>query len=127
MHENERLTGVDVGRADVFRGAMWDTFAAFMTDYELLVTPTLADAAFPITQFAPDRLLGEPLRRQVLDWILTFPFNMLTTPAISVPAGFTSDGRPVGLQITGRQRADAAVLRAAANFERARPWAQHRP
>ena len=48
-------------------------------------------------------------------------------PAISVPAGFTSDGRPVGLQITGRQRADAAVLRAAANFERARPWAQHRP
>jgi aspartyl-tRNA(Asn)/glutamyl-tRNA(Gln) amidotransferase subunit A len=106
---------------------MWDTFAAFMTDYELLVTPTLADAAFPITQFAPDRLLGEALRRQVLDWILTFPFNMLTTPAISVPAGFTTDGRPVGLQITGRQRADAAVLRAAANFEQARPWAQHRP
>jgi aspartyl-tRNA(Asn)/glutamyl-tRNA(Gln) amidotransferase subunit A len=106
---------------------MWDTFAAFMTGYDLLVTPTLADAAFPITQFAPDRLLGEPLRRQVLDWVLTFPFNMLTTPAISVPAGYTADGRPVGLQITGRQRADAAVLRAAANFERARPWAQHRP
>jgi Asp-tRNA(Asn)/Glu-tRNA(Gln) amidotransferase A subunit family amidase len=127
MHEDERLTGVDVGRADVFRGVMWDTFAAFMADYELLVTPTLPDATFPITQFAPDRLLGEPLRRQVLDWILTFPFNMLTTPAISVPAGFTTDGRPVGLQITGRQRADAAVLRAAANFERARPWAQHRP
>jgi aspartyl-tRNA(Asn)/glutamyl-tRNA(Gln) amidotransferase subunit A len=127
MHEDERLTGVEVGRADVFRGAMWDTFAEFMTGYELLVTPTLADAAFPITQFAPDRLLGEPLRRQVLDWVLTFPFNMLTTPAISVPAGFTADGRPVGLQITGRQRADAAVLRAAANFERARPWAQRRP
>jgi aspartyl-tRNA(Asn)/glutamyl-tRNA(Gln) amidotransferase subunit A len=127
MHEVERLSGVDVARADVFRGAMWDTFTAFMAGYELLVTPTLADAAFPVTQFAPDRLLGEPLRRQVLDWVLTFPFNMMTTPAISVPAGFTSDGRPVGLQITGRQHADAAVLRAAANFERARPWAQHRP
>ncbi len=45
----------------------------------------------------------------------------LTTPAVSVPAGFTADGRPVGLQITGHQRAGAAVLRAAANFERARP------
>jgi Asp-tRNA(Asn)/Glu-tRNA(Gln) amidotransferase A subunit family amidase len=127
MHEAERLTGLDVARADVFRGAMWDTFAEFMTGYDLLVTPTLADATFPLTQFAPGRLLGEPLRRQVLDWILTFPFNMLTTPAISVPAGFTADGRPVGLQITGRQRADAAVVRAAASFERARPWAQHRP
>ena len=127
MHEAERLTGTDIGEADVFRGAMWDAFAEFMTGYDLLVTPTLADAAFPLTQFAPDRLLGKPLRHQVLDWILTFPFNMLTTPAISVPAGFTADGRPVGLQITGRQRADAAVLCAAANFERARPWAQHRP
>lgn len=127
MHEDERLTGVDIGRADVFRGAMWDTFRAFMAGYELLVTPTLTDAAFPITQFAPDRLLGEPLRRQVLDWVLTFPFNMMTTPAISVPAGFTSDGRPVGIQITGRMHADAAVLCAAANFERARPWAKLRP
>jgi amidase len=41
--------------------------------------------------------------------------------------GATSDGRPVGIQITGRMHADTAVLRAAANFERARPWAQHRP
>ncbi|TCK22100.1 amidase [Pseudonocardia endophytica] len=127
MHENERLSGVDVGRADVFRGAMWDTFSAFMNDYELLVTPTLADPAFPLTQFAPDRLLGTPLRRQALEWVLTFPFNMMTTPAISVPAGFTSDGRPVGLQITGRMHADSAVLCAAAHFERARPWAPHRP
>lgn len=127
MHELEGLSAVDVARADVFRGAMWDTFTAFMADYDLLIAPTLADAAFPITQFAPDRLLGEPLRRQALGWVLTFPFNMMTTPAISVPAGFTADGRPVGLQITGRRHADAAVLRAAADFERARPWGQHRP
>jgi Asp-tRNA(Asn)/Glu-tRNA(Gln) amidotransferase A subunit family amidase len=40
MHEAERLTGVDVGRADVFRGAMWDTFTEFMTGYDLLLCPT---------------------------------------------------------------------------------------
>ncbi len=45
----------------------------------------------------------------------------------TVPAGFTADGRPVGLQITGRHLADATVLRASAAFERARPWAQHWP
>ena len=44
-----------------------------------------------------------------------------------MPAGFTEDGLPVGLQIVGRHLDDALVLRAAAAFEAARPWAQHRP
>jgi aspartyl-tRNA(Asn)/glutamyl-tRNA(Gln) amidotransferase subunit A len=59
--------------------------------------------------------------------LLTYPFNMTTTPAITVPAGFTADGRPVGLQIAGAHRADAAVLRAAANYEAERPWADVKP
>jgi aspartyl-tRNA(Asn)/glutamyl-tRNA(Gln) amidotransferase subunit A len=78
-------------------------------------------------QFAPGWLAGESLSRQLLGWLLTYPYNMMTTPAITVPAGFTSDGRPVGLQIAGRQHADAAVLRAAANYESARPWAHRKP
>ncbi|MBY4574017.1 amidase [Gordonia paraffinivorans] len=127
LREAERLTGVDVGRADAFRGQMWDTFNQFMGDYDLLITPTLAEATFPLGQFAPERLQGESLRSQLLGWLLTYPFNMMTTPAISVPAGFTSDGRPVGLQIAGRLHDDAAVLRAAANLERVRPWAHEVP
>ena len=122
MREGERLTGVDVGRADLFRGRMWDTFSAFMQNYDLLVSPTLCEAAHPLGQFAPDRLAGASLRSQLLGWLMTYPYNMLT-----VPAGFTSDGRPVGLQIAGRLHADAAVLRAAANFERARPWSHRVP
>jgi len=47
--------------------------------------------------------------------------------AITVPAGFTADGRPVGLQIAARHRRDALVLRTAANFEAARPWADKKP
>ncbi|EME66305.1 amidase [Rhodococcus ruber BKS 20-38] len=127
MREGERLTGVDVGRADLFRGRMWDTFSAFMQNYDLLVSPTLCEAAHPLGQFAPDRLAGASLRSQLLGWLMTYPYNMLTTPAVTVPAGFTSDGRPVGLQIAGRLHADAAVLRAAANFERARPWSHRVP
>jgi len=48
-------------------------------------------------------------------------------PAISVPAGFTADGRPVDLQIAARHHQDALLLGAAANIEPARPWAGRRP
>ena len=68
-----------------------------------------------------------PLREQLLDWLFTYPYNMLNNPAITVPAGFTADGRPVGLQIAARHRQDAMVLRTAANFEAARPWADKKP
>jgi aspartyl-tRNA(Asn)/glutamyl-tRNA(Gln) amidotransferase subunit A len=52
---------------------------------------------------------------------------MTGQPAASVPCGFTADGLPVGLQIVGRRFADVAVLKAAAAFERLRPWADRRP
>jgi Asp-tRNA(Asn)/Glu-tRNA(Gln) amidotransferase A subunit family amidase len=106
---------------------MWDTFAAFMAGYDLVVSPTLASPAFGHELFAPPWLEGQELRRELLGWLLTYPFNMLGVPAITVPAGFTTDGRPVGLQIAGTLHGDAAVLRAAANFEAARPWADRRP
>lgn len=127
LREGERLTAIDVGRADKFRGRMWDRFSAFMQNYDLLISPTLSEATFELGQFAPPFLSGATLRSRLLGWLLTYPFNMVTTPAITVPAGFTSDGRPVGLQISGGLHADSAVLRAAANFERVRPWAQWRP
>jgi aspartyl-tRNA(Asn)/glutamyl-tRNA(Gln) amidotransferase subunit A len=44
-----------------------------------------------------------------------------------VPCGFTRGGLPIGLQIVGRRLDDVGVLRAAEAFERARPWASHRP
>lgn len=127
MHEGERLTAVEIGRADAFRGRMWDHYAAFMEDHDLLVSPTLASATFPHERFAPEWLDGGSLQREILGWLLTYPFNMLGVPAITVPAGFTQDGRPVGLQIAAKLHGDATVLLAAANFESARPWADHRP
>src|SRR5437879_9942475 len=58
------------------------------------------------------------------DWLpFTYPWNLTGQPAATVPCGFTRGGLPVGLQIVGRRFADATVLRAAAAFEDAHPWA----
>jgi aspartyl-tRNA(Asn)/glutamyl-tRNA(Gln) amidotransferase subunit A len=63
----------------------------------------------------------------MLGWLLTYPFNLTGQPAISVPCGFSAEGLPIGLQIVGRRHADAIVLRAAAAYEEAAPWADMRP
>ena len=98
----------------------------FMADWDLLLTPSVSVAAFPA-----ERLLPAHWPNHAWDWLswseFCYPFNMSGLPAASVPCGFTGDGLPVGLQIVGRRAADHLVLRAAAEFERARPWVQHRP
>jgi aspartyl-tRNA(Asn)/glutamyl-tRNA(Gln) amidotransferase subunit A len=55
------------------------------------------------------------------------PFNFTGQPAASVPCGFNSEGLPVGLQIVGDRFQEDVVLRAAAAFEKARPWRDSRP
>ena len=58
---------------------------------------------------------------------MTFPINFTGHPAISVPAGFTPEGLPVGLQIIGRRHADETVLALASLFEQMQPWFQQYP
>ncbi|MFI1912262.1 amidase [Nocardia sp. NPDC020380] len=127
MHEGASLSVRQVQRADAARGLIFDQFSRFMQSFDFFVTPVTTMQTFPVDDFCPAPLAGAPLTEQILGWLLTYPFNLTTTPVISVPVGFTSAGLPVGLQIAGRLRADFEVLSAAAAFERARPWAQHRP
>jgi aspartyl-tRNA(Asn)/glutamyl-tRNA(Gln) amidotransferase subunit A len=102
--------------------AMW----RFMRRYDLLLTPTLTTPPFPVHMQGPEKVGGRYVRDTA--WLsFTYPFNLTGQPATTVPAGVTAGGLPVGLQIVGRHLDDGLVLRAAAAFEAARPWAQHRP
>jgi len=60
-------------------------------------------------------------------WQFTSPFNLTGHPAASIPAGFTPDGLPVGIQIIGRRFGEEALLRLSARFEEAAPWGSTRP
>lgn len=106
--------------------AYWSEVLAFLARFDLLLTPTAAVPPFPTAAGPPREIAGEPL--SVLGWMpFTYPFNLTGQPAASVPAGFTDDGRPVGLQIVGRRHADRVVLAAAAAYETACPWSGRRP
>ena len=109
------------------RLAWWQHPRAFFERYDLLLTPTVA---CPAVRRRPrpsgHEIAGKPVPPYG-GLPYTYPFNLTGQPAASVPCGFTQDGLPIGLQIVGRRFDDATVLRAAAAFERARPWANARP
>ncbi len=105
--------------ANAERAALGILMGEFHTRYDVLITPTLPIAAFEAGHEVPpgSGLSGWP------DWTpFTYPFNMTQQPAISVPAGRTSRGLPVGLQIIGPRHSDDLVLAVAKLLEEVRPW-----
>jgi Asp-tRNA(Asn)/Glu-tRNA(Gln) amidotransferase A subunit family amidase len=121
------FTAVDYGKAQIRRSRLYEQCVAFFEKYDLLLTPTMPMPAFEVGVYPP-KLVGGVELDESLGWTpFTFPFNLTNQPAASVPAGWTRDGLPVGLQIVGGPRQDLLVLRAAAAFERVRPWAHRRP
>jgi amidase len=121
------LTPRDIGRAEKLRTVLWHRVRRFMEAYDLLVLPTVAIKPFPVEQPYPTEINGKPLDNYTQWFFLTYAISVTGLPAIAVPAGFTRDGLPVGIQIVGRRRREAAVLRAAAAFEGAAPWADRIP
>jgi len=93
--------------------------------YDALVTPTMTKPAMRNGSFPsrPERYLDE-----LWTWIaFEYPFNATGQPAITLPAGFSKAGLPIGLQIVGRPNGEFDLLSLAASYESARPWKHIRP
>ena len=108
------------------RNAWGEHTRRFFQKYDLLLSPTVATAAFEHGILYPSTIDGQAVSREASS-AFTFPFNMTGEPSASVPCGVTREGLPIGLQITGRRFEDVTVLRASAALEAARPWADRRP
>ncbi len=92
--------------------------------YDLLLSPTLPCAAFEAGRDTPPGHAA----RNIVSWVYyTYPFNLTGQPAASIPAGFTEGGLPVGLQMVAGINREVDILRAAAAYEEAAPWADRRP
>ena len=121
-----KLTAFDVSRAQRVRNDLQLMAAAFFERFDLLLTPTMTLPPFPVGIDFPPEVGGQPVTG--MQWTaFTFPFNLTGNPAASVPAGWTPDGLPIGLQIVGRRWEDDVVLRASAAFEALQPWTIRRP
>jgi amidase len=99
------------------RAAFFRRMAAFFRTYDLLVTPGAATPAFDVALRHPETIDGVRLENYMAASLINSAITMTSCPAVAVPCGFDRFGRPVGLQIVGRPRGEAALLQAAALFE----------
>jgi amidase len=91
----------------------------FFKDYDLLLCPTVSVPPFPKDQRYVEVIAGQPTQTYI-DWIaITFAITMTSCPALSLPVGFTETGLPVGLQVIGPPRGEAALLAACHRMEEA--------
>ncbi|MSO75229.1 MAG: amidase [Alphaproteobacteria bacterium] len=121
------LDGEAIGRAEIARGALYDRVCRFFARYDLLVCPTAIVPPFDVDVRYVEEVDGVRFDNYV-GWIgITFALTLTACPVLSLPAGFTASGLPVGLQILAPPRADAAALAAAALFEQASGIAKRLP
>jgi amidase/aspartyl-tRNA(Asn)/glutamyl-tRNA(Gln) amidotransferase subunit A len=125
VEDAQSMDVVAYKRSEFVRTAVYDAIQSVFADYDVLVTPTTCVPSIPNADdgqtTGPDEVDGEPVE-PLLGWSLAYPFNFTGHPAASLPAGQTSDGMPVGLQLVGKRHADETLLAASAAFERTRPW-----
>ncbi|HUQ74725.1 MAG TPA: amidase [Burkholderiales bacterium] len=116
--EEGRKRGVeDVARAEVLRTELFHRMRRFLEPYDFFLCPVNQLPPYEIDVEWPREVAGAKMDNY-LDWMKSCYYITITShPAISVPAGFTAQGLPVGLQIVGRYRDDFGVLQLAHAFE----------
>ena len=108
------------GKAQKVRTLVQRDFQKAFERVDVIVAPTTPGAAFTLGERA------DPLSMYLND-VFTIPVNLAGLPGLSVPAGFTKAGLPIGLQVIGKAFDEATILRAAEAYEAATAWRERKP
>jgi amidase len=120
------LTVADHARASARHAGLLQRIRRFFERYDVLALPTSQVPPFDVELDWPRRVDGVEMPTYI-DWMRTCSDITLTgCPAVSMPAAFTSDGLPVGVQFVGRPRGDVELLRFAKAWEAAEPVGRRR-
>ncbi|GAA2548383.1 amidase [Pseudonocardia hydrocarbonoxydans] len=127
IDDGRRLTGDDLARAELARAALFHRVREFFTRYDVLLAPVSQVPPFDAALEHPTEIDGVP-HPHYLDWMASaYLVSAAGLPALSVPAGFTPDGLPVGLQVVGPPRGDLLVLQVGHAYEQATQVGRRRP
>jgi amidase len=127
IEQGQKLTGPQLGRAEVQRAELYHCVREFMETHEYLICPVNQVPPFDIKQRWIEEINGVKMDTYI-DWMKSCYYITITgLPAISVPCGFTPEGLPVGIQIVGRHNDDFGVLQLAHAFEQATGMWKRRP
>lgn len=122
-----KVTGDDIARAEIAHTLVWRRFQSFLGKYEYFILPTTQLPPFDVTVSYPTEIAGVRFN-DYIDWMKSCWYISATgNPAASVPAGFTPEGLPIGLQIVGRDKRDFSILQLAHAFEDATGFGRRRP
>lgn len=117
--KDEFLQGLEM------EAAIYARLGEVLERYRVLICPTIAAAGLEAGRDYLDHgpLVNGKVQEHWLDVLMTVPFNVCSRcPVMSVPSGRATNGVPTGMQIVGRTYDDVSVFRAAAAYERVRPW-----
>jgi amidase len=127
IESGSRLSGAEISRAMVAHGEILERVRRFQDTYEFLLCAVNQVPPFDATLDWPHEIEGVKMENYVA-WMKSASWITVTfRPAASVPAGFTAEGLPVGIQIVGRHRDDLGVLQVAHAFEQATGFGRQRP
>jgi amidase len=123
----ERMTAADVGRALARQTQMYEQSHQFFERFDYFVLPVTQVAPFDVNVPYPTQIAGTTMSTYI-DWMRScWYISFMSNPAISVPAGFTSSGLPVGIQIVGRHNGEWSLLQLAHAFEQATRHGKRQP
>ncbi len=127
IESGARLTVSDISDAMIQHGVIMERVRRFQERYEFILCAVNQVPPFDATIDWPKEIEGVRMENYVAWMKSAYWITVTFHPAISVPAGFTSDGLPVGIQIVGRHRDDLGVLQIAHAFEQATGFGRKRP
>ena len=120
------VSGPDYLKAEQLRRVLVEDFARVFNDVDVIMTP-----ATPLTAWLHDaetvEIAGGQESVLAASWRLTYPYNLVGLPAISIPCGFDRDGLPIGLQIAAKPFDEQTLLRVAYAYEQRHNWTANTP
>ncbi|MGM9998270.1 MAG: amidase [Candidatus Bruticola sp.] len=122
IEEGTKLPAYMYSKDSIKRTKLYYIMDKFFERFDLLITPTMPITAFSANLERPDSINGQKIST-LFGWTpFTYPFNLTGQPAITVPAGLSAEGLPVGMQIIGPRGSDRFLLEVAQRFEELAPF-----